>query len=171
VAARQKKWSFRHFEESDLIQIWDAYKDKSFKLPEMNKIEFTLWFNRVRKRSNEVLVVCDGDKLIAFVAATFDGWKYEPHVEFFRCASGRDKLESTIAFFSRIKEVDTIGVIVVKALGKSENLFDHVCKRGILEFVGIMKEGDYRGDEFIYSAAGNATTPTRTTTPTAGWLL
>ena len=165
-----RKVEFHHYGENDFEVIWEAYKSKSFDLPEMGKLQFVAWLANARKRYQEFLIVEHRSKPIAFVGAYFDGWKYEPHVEFFASATKREVIESSVEFFTRLKRLDTVGVVVVKALEGSKNLFDHVCKHGCLEYVGLMQKGDYRGNEYIYSTAGNALTATHTTTPTIGRL-
>lgn len=113
------------------------------------------------------MVAVEG-KSICFVCSYFNGWKYEPHVEFFSSANKRDILEATISFFKKLKDMDTIGVVVVKSLDQSTGLFDHVSRRGCLEYVGKIPKGDYRGTEHIYTVSGNALRPVATRTPTEG---
>lgn len=162
---------FRHYEDNDAEIIYKAYLDGSFtKLPDMNKEQFYVYLQRLIARYSEFLVVECNSKSIAFVAARFDGWKYEPHVETFRCASKRELFNGFVEFFDRLSKIDTIGVIVVKALEQSVTIFDHVCKRNVLQYIGKIPSGDYRGDEYIYSAKGNAKFPTKTKKPTVGKL-
>lgn len=166
----KKRFNFRHLQDSDINILWEAYKAKSFDLPEMSKLQFVSWAIKTKSRYQEFLLVEKDNSAIAFVAAYFDGWKYEPHVEFFSWASKKDILRSSVEFFTELGKLDTIGVIVVKSLSKTSNLFSHVVKFGCLEFIGKMPNGDYRGDEYIYSKSGNAKFPTATKTPTAGRL-
>jgi hypothetical protein len=147
-----------------------AYKDGSFKIKEMEKLEFSAWWMKKRSQYQEVLVAESRGRLVCFIGAYFDGWTYTPHVEMFKCSTKREKLEGTIEFFKWLKSMDTIGVVVVKSLKESVGLFDHICKRGCLEYIGAVPKGDYRGTEYIYSTTGNAIKPVATATPTAGRL-
>jgi len=157
-AEGRRKYSFRCVTDDDFEILWKAYQEGSFNLPKMTKLGFLSWFSMTKSRYHETLIVeCDGVG-IAFVCAYFDGWKYEPHVEFFAGVSARRKLESTIEFFDEMSKRDDIGVIVVKAL--KNTLFEHLVSRKCLTFVGVMPNGDYRGDEYIYSRTGNAVTQT-----------
>lgn len=134
----------------------------------MGKLEFAAWWGKIRTRYFEILIVESKERPICFVGAYFDGWKYEPHVEFFSCATKREKLIGSVEFFKRLKESE-VGVVIVKSLDESKNLFDRICKYDCLEYVGSVIKGDCRGTEHIYSAAGNAKFPSATS-PTAGWV-
>lgn len=156
--------------ESDQELLWEAYLEGSFPLQEgLSKIAFLAWFGNILPRRQEWLIV-ETTRPIALVGANFNGWRYEPHVEFFAWATKREILESTCEFFRRLSKLDTVGVAVVRALPNSKTLFDHVAKRGLLQYIGCMPKGDYRGHEHIYSVPGDAIKPQSTRTPTIGRL-
>lgn len=154
---------FRPYQGSDFELIWCGV-GSSFN----GKLEFYAWLERTRSRYQEFLIVEIDGVAIAFVGAYFDGWKYEPHVEFFNNSTKRQKLNSSVEFFKRLSGLDTIGVVIVKCLYKSCNLFDHVSRKVGLEYIGRIEKGDYRGTEYIYSIAGLAVRPTTIQTPTIG---
>lgn len=162
--AEKRKYRFRHITPEDTDIIWSAYLSGSFPLPEMKKLQFIGWWMETKKQYQEILIVEADNRPIAFVAAYFDGWKYEPHVEFFSWATKRSILESSVDFFTEMGK-QNVGVVIVKSLKPSTNLFNHCCRRGCLEFIGMIPNGDYRGNEYIYTRAGDAICPRPITSP------
>lgn len=160
----------RPFRDSDISWVWEAYKKGGVKQPNMSmgKLEFMAWFMGMKSKRQEILVVEDNGSPFCFVAAFFDGWKYEPHVEFVPWVKKRSILTGAITYFNMLARMDTIGVVYVKSLAPTKNLFDHLCKYGCLNYVGMVAKGDYRGDEYIYTISGNAKHPCTSPTPTAG---
>lgn len=157
--------NFRPYEKSDFDSVWQAFDSGNWhigKLGKIGKLEFSVYFSRLCERYTEVTVV-ENEKLLALVFATFNGWRYEPHVEVFAWASKKEILSGFIDYFKSLSKQDKIGVIVVKSLESSKNLFDHVCRRNVLSYVGQIPKGDYRGTEYIYTATGNAEFPTGST--------
>ncbi len=99
----------------------------------------------------------DGRGIIALIAVKNDGWKVEPHVEFFPWATNRNVLRTCVAFFQMIRNSRKVGVCVIKSLRGSVNLFNHCIKYfppGVLWKVGKIPNGDQRGDEYLYSIKG-----------------
>lgn len=165
---KHNKFFFRKIVDDDINILWESYKNGSFNLPKMDKLEFISWFLRIRKNYQDELLCFKNDIPVAFVMSFFDGWKYEPHVEFFKGLSKRTILEISEYFFNELSRLNEIGIIVVKCTFASKNLFDHLCSKNILEYVGMMTKGDYRGNEYIYSRAGDANRPNSTKQPTYG---
>lgn len=91
---------------------------------------------------------------IAFVGIKTDGWKIEPHAEFFPWATNRNVLRATVAFMQMVRCRRQVGVCVVYGLCDSKALFDKCCEYGALHSVGTIPSGDRRGDEFIYYVRG-----------------
>ncbi len=153
-----RKYSLRGVCKGDFGVLWQAQQDGCL-LPEpVTPAFFGEWLDKTFARYNEVLIVEQDGIPCCFVAAFWDGWKYEPHVEFFKC-SARTKLESTLWFFSQMQGKPELGVTVVKCLLAAKPLFDRVVAAGYLKYVGMMEQGDYRGHEFIYAVAGSRKSP------------
>lgn len=150
-----KKWSFERITDSDFDCVYEGIKSRVG-----DKLEFLVRLQKWKQRYHEILVVREDGKAIAFVCSFFDGWTYEPHVEFFDNVSKRTILEVNEVFFRWLKCDDSIGVVLVKSLSKTSNLFNHLVKKNLLDYVGVVKNGDYRGDQYLYSARGNAIRPT-----------
>lgn len=149
----------------DLWVFWAAYREGSFKqLPAgIEKDAFYKWMLEVLSKYSYVLVIEDDNKafkgkrgIIAFVAVTSNGWRIEPHVEVFKWATKLNVLRGNVRFFNWIRQNKEVGVCVVKSLKETANLFHHVRKYGVLNFVGKIPGGDPlgRGDEHVFSIRG-----------------
>lgn len=164
------KYKFVNYQQELHFEIiYKAYLDGSFRFKsEIDRNGLLTFIKNIQHKYNEFFI-CEYDGMqICFICAKFDGWKYEPHVEFFTWATKKHILHSTIEFLIRLKRLDSIGVVVIKAMKQSVNLFDHVCKHNVLQFIGMIPKGDYRGDEYIYTTSGNAKSICNTATPAIG---
>jgi len=83
-----------------------------------------------------------------------DGWKFEPHINFFKWATKRNILRGVVSGLQMMRYKRTVGCVEIHSLEESKNLFDHVCQYGVLHYVGKIKNGDPRGDQYIYSVRG-----------------
>jgi len=83
-----------------------------------------------------------------------NGWKFEPHTVFFPWATNRNILRCNVAFFQFIRYSRKVGCCLVYSLEKYKNLFDHICKYGVLHYVGKVFNCDPRGDQYLYSVRG-----------------
>jgi hypothetical protein len=83
-----------------------------------------------------------------------NGWKYEPHVEFFPWATKRNMLRSVVGGLQWARHSRKIGCVEVICGEKQKNLFDHACEYGVLHYVGKMVNGSPDGDDYIYSVKG-----------------
>lgn len=165
---QRNKITFRPILLSDLDVLYEAYLANSFDMVSgFTKEQFSKEIIKLVESYQETIIVEDGNRPIAFVSAYFNGWVYEPHVEFFSWASKRSILNSSIKFFTEVGKLKSIGVINVKALESSKTLFDHVCRYGCLKYIGTIEKGDYRGNEYIYSRTGDAKCNAKCTFPTS----
>ena len=136
---KAREYSFEHWDGKDFEAPVDLAK-----------------FKRAYINYAEVLLVRKNGRLIAIVAAHFDGWAYEPHVDFLPLVSSRDKLEFLFVFLSSLRSGERIGVVMVKSLESSRVWFEHAVRRGLLKYVGFVERGDFRGHQFCYSIPGAA---------------
>jgi len=143
----------------DLKILWVAHKVKPFEALSSTKEEDFI---------REVLEVTGGKSLyvaddfndeyekkgpVGVITVDTDGWKVEPHVDFFPWATKRNILRVSVGFFQMIR-YQKIGVCVVHALKESKNLFDHCIPYGVLHYSGAIFGGDPRGDDYLYSVRG-----------------
>jgi hypothetical protein len=94
-----------------------------------------------------------GEGPVALVSVHTDGWKVEPHCEFFPWATAKNKLRVFVAFF-QMARYKKIGACVASSLDDSKPLFDKTSSYGVLHFVGKIPNGDPRGDLYLYSVRG-----------------
>lgn len=143
----------------DLKILWVAHQRVPF--PDIGEVTQDEFAHKVFELSNgtSLYVVDDhNDEYsepgpIAFFTVKLDGWAVEPHVEYFPWATPRNILRSAVAFFQFIR-YQKIGVCIVHSLKPTKNLFDHCQKYGVLHYVGVIVNGDQRGDDYIYSVRG-----------------
>lgn len=148
----------------DIRILWVAHKHKPF--PFLSEIkEQSDFVERMIEASRKIpfYVVEDrnsefDDKgLVALIASREDGWRIEPHVEFFPWATKRNVLRTCISFFQMARYSRKIGVCVVKSLKDHSGLFDRCTKYfppNVFIRVGKIPMGDVRGDEYLYSIRG-----------------
>lgn len=159
-----KKPHIRPFSMEDLWIFWAAYCEGSFpQLPsELSKEVFYRWMLDVLAKYSSVWLVEDDNKrfrdgrgVVCFIAMTSDGWKHEPHIEFFKWATKENILRVNVRFFNWVRNNKHIGVCVVKCLEEARKIFDTVRKKyGLLTYVGKICGGNQNGDEFIFSTRG-----------------
>lgn len=148
----------------DLKILWVGHKHSPFLglPPDIPQDQFVMEILNAAKQGEFYVVddsnnEYDGRGVVALIAVLNQGWKIEPHVEFFPWASKRNILRTCVAFFQMVRSSRKIGVCVVKSLKESVNLFNHCQKYfppGILWRVGRIPNGDIRGDEYLYSIKG-----------------
>jgi hypothetical protein len=161
---KKSKPFIREFKLDDMWVLWAAYKEGSFPLPEMTKEEFYKYSTERLKTYHSLMLVEDECKKfkasrgpVCLIVANTDGWKVEPHVEFFKWATKQNILRVNVRFFNWIRQNKEIGVCIVRSLKDTSNLFHHIRKYGVLNFVGRIPGGDIRGDEYVFSTRGKRT--------------
>lgn len=142
---------------NDIKILWVAHQQSPFDSFPNDQEGFV---KRLTEVKAEMVVIEDENKQyseqgpIGVIFVLDDGWKIEPHVEFFSWATKKNILRGCVSFFQWARNTRKIGCVQVYSLDDSKNLFDHVCKYGVLHYVGKIINGDPRGDEHIYSVKG-----------------
>lgn len=163
ILFKKSKPFIRPFETSDMWILWAAYKEGSFKdiKTDMSRDEFYEFIRNALSSFQTLFLVDDACKKfkekrgpVCFIAARTDGWRIEPHVEFFSWANKQNILRVNVRFFNWIRQNKDVGVCIVRSLKNTANLFHHVREYGVLNFVGKIPGGDKRGDEYIFSIRG-----------------
>ncbi len=146
----------------DMKILYIAYQKEPFYAqgPGLDQIEFAKKIEQL-SQEREILIMEDessaypsGFGPIAFWTYKEDGWKYEPHAQYFHWATPRNKLRATVAAVQWLRYSRKVGVCVLYALKDSKSLMDHVAKYGVLQYVGMIIGGDKRGNEYLYSIRG-----------------
>lgn len=141
----------------DIGVLWVAHKRRPFYSlkSSLTQEQFAQDISTIAQRS-ELLIVEDENrqhKAVALIGIGSNGWKIEPHVEFFQWANPKNILRTSVAFFQMVR-YRKIGACVVFCLQDSIKLFDKCCTYGVLNKVGVIANGDPRGDETVYSVRG-----------------
>lgn len=143
----------------DVKILWVAHKLKPLHglSEELTEVEFV---NKIMSLESELLMIEDKNKQykgsgpIGVVLIYSDEWKIEPHASFFPWATKQNILRSAVSFFQWARNSRKIGCVLTFVLQDGKNLYDRVCKYGVLHYVGKLVNGDPRGDEYIYSVKG-----------------
>lgn len=161
ILFKKSKPLVRPLTKDDLWVLWAAYKEGSFPLPEMSKDDFYSYILKVISAYSSAWLIEDDSKVfkdkrgpVCIILVHSNGWKIEPHVDWFKWATKQNILRSSVRFFNWVKQSKEVGVCVVKSLKKTSNLFHHIRSYGVLNFVGRIPGGDKRGDEYIFSIRG-----------------
>jgi len=147
----------------DIGILWAAHKAKPFYSidKKIDQNEFATIIEGFSKSS--LLFIADDDCQafdsgrgpVCLISVSDNGWRVEPHCEFFNWASKRNILRVIVSFLHWM-HYKKIGVCVVRCMEESKGLFDHCKDYGVLFYVGKIIGGDERGDEYIFSIMGKA---------------
>lgn len=153
----------------DMGILWAAYKAGSFPLINagMEMPEFAKAMVAIALTLHEMAIVEDDNKAfasgrgpVAIIGIRSDGWKHEPHVDYFKWSAKRNILRVTIQFLQMARYSKEVGVVMIRSLKETSNLFMRAAKDyGVLNFVGRVPHGTPRGDEYIFSVMGKKEMP------------
>lgn len=145
----------------DLGILWAAHQKQPFyMIPEnVSQQQFALEVVELSKRAELFMAEDDnygyqGRGPIGLVMSQSDGWRVEPHVEFFPWATKRNMLSATVAFIQYLRYSRKVGVCIIRSLEDSVSLFRKCETYGVLHYVGKVHGGDPRGDEYLFSVKG-----------------
>jgi len=147
----------------DMGILWVSYQRGGFTfLPRgFDKSLFIDVISSNVQNYQELLLIEDNSKVfqsgrgpIGVIGINNDGWKIEPHVDYFPWATSRMILRASVAYFQMVKYDKEVGVCVVKSLGNTARLFHRLKDYGVLWFVGKIPYGDVRGDEYLFTVKG-----------------
>ena len=141
----------------DVGILWLAYKEKPFiwMAPGLNQRDFA-----ESLKENELLAIEDknakfksGSGIVTVVCQFTDGWKLEPHASHMPWASPRNKLRSAVSYLQYVR-YSRIGVCIVYTVKTNETFFNKCCEYGVIHRVGVIVNGDPKGDVVVYSIRG-----------------
>ena len=144
----------------DVKILWVAHNHKPFYGIDSD-IDETEFVSKLGEVGAEILVIEDDNKQyknkgpIGIILIYGDDWKIEPHASFFPWATKKNILRSAVAFFQWARNTRKVGCVLAFVLPEGKNLYDRVCKYGVLHYVGKIVNGDPRGDEYLYSVKGS----------------
>jgi len=143
----------------DIGILWTAHKRKPFYgYSDLTQEDFAKEIESLSKEK-ELFMLEDWNKgfkehgPIGAVAVSSDGWKIEPHVEFFQWATPKNILRSTVSFLQMMR-YKKVGCVEVRCLDNTKSLCDKCTKYGVLYYVGKILGGEPRGTEYLYTIRG-----------------
>ena len=145
----------------DMSILWGAYKQGSFKMPEVSQEEFADYMmSEINPYQKKWLIEDANAKYesgygpVGMVCAAYNGWELEPHLEVFDWATKRNVLRLAVSFFQMMRYDKSIGIVNVYSLKDSKNFFNHISKYGVLKYAAKIPDGDESGDRYIYYIRG-----------------
>lgn len=140
----------------DMKVLWAAYKAGTFKMPEMSQAEFVKLIETELSAFDKVFVVDDNNKAfskgrgpVALVGTNIKGLVVEPKAIFFKWATKKNILRSSVSFLNMIKHSSKTGVCFVKTQKDKRTLPDHLKNYDMLYYVGKIDDSEY-----LYSVRG-----------------
>ena len=159
---KSEKPFIRPFTKDDMWILWAAYKEGSFPhMEEMSKEDFYAEISVKSSKYQFLFLVEDNNKKfkagrgpVCIIGANTDGWKFEPHVDYFKWATKYNMIRTTLCFLNWISFNKDVGVCVIRSLDNTVNLFKYMREYIGLNYVGMMPQGDIRGNEHIFCLLG-----------------
>jgi hypothetical protein len=158
---RDSKPEIRLHEPKDNGILWAAYLKGSFNLQEgLTQEQFLIDLAKQFGAFHILWLVEDehkgfksGKGPVAIVGITTDGWVFEPKVVFFKWATKRNILRSSVQFFQRMRSKN-VGACVVNVTKKDFAYMKHMEKYGVLYLRGKIPNGSPEGSVFVFSIDG-----------------
>lgn len=159
---RKSKPFIRPFEKADMWVLWAAYKEGSFDLPP-NMTKEVLYAHMMKALGgySSLMLVEDYNKrfkdqrgAVCLITVMSDGWKMEPYAHWFSWATKLNILRANVRFLKWIMHSKEVGVCVFQATEKTVNLYMHVRRYGVLNYVGKIPGGTRYGNSYEFSLRG-----------------
>lgn len=124
----------------DMAILWAAHKAGSFGVPDnLDQTQFAEAMLDVLCKYDSVWVVEDGndsypDKRgpVALVLIKSDGFVIRPDVDYFKWATARNVLRTTVAFFNWVRYSKDVSLCVFGSTAQSKNLYWRMRDYGIM---------------------------------------
>lgn len=141
---------------SDMRVLWAAYKAGTFNLGEVSQEDFVKIMEAEFSGFQKVFIVDDNNKAygkgrgpVAIIGAKISGLAITPKAVFFKWATKRNILRSSVSFLNMIKHSSKTGVCFVSVLKGNRVLPDHLKDYDMLYYIGKTSENEY-----LYSVRG-----------------
>lgn len=151
----------------DAWVLWAAYDTCSFPMLKAKQHEpgvfqkpddFFAYFRTFAATKSSVLVIEEDHKYfrdkrgpVAMVSIENNGWRIEPHFDFFHWGTPRQRLAAAVCMLNVIRYAKDIGACLLRVAERDEEFCQHIRdKYGLLHFVGRVDFGRPDGDELLY---------------------
>lgn len=122
----------------DMGVLWAAYKAGSFGLPEMDQDEFAEYIINRFSMFDSIFIVEDANPVykgrgaVAVILVTADREIVRPDIDYFKWATSKNVLRTTVAFFQWIRYSKDVGLCVFGSTQKSRKLYERMREYGIM---------------------------------------
>ena len=123
----------------DMGVLWAAYKAGSFALPAgWEQSEFAQRIVDYFSIFDSVFIVEDKNPAfqergpVAVILVTSDREVIRPDIDYFKWATGKNMLRTTVAFFQWVRYSKDVGLCVICATSKSRKMFERMREYGIM---------------------------------------
>ena len=133
----------------------DPHKEGHFKKPE----DLFAYFRAYALSKSSILMVDEDHRFfrerrgpVAMVSVEQNGWKLQPHFDFFHWATPRHRLAAAVSLMNMVSYDKKFGACTVSVGERDEEFCQHIRDRyGLLRFVGRLDNGRPDGDELTYA--------------------
>lgn len=141
----------------DIGILWAAYKAGSFRIDDgLSQEDFVLAIETTLKAFQHAWIIDDdsaqfsaGRGPVALVGANTLNLIVEPKITFFKWATKRNILRSSIAFLNMIRHSKKTGIVTVRTDKARTVLPNHLKRYDMLHYIGKVAENEY-----LYSVRG-----------------
>lgn len=123
----------------DMATLWAAHKAGSFKLHDMPQEEFAEAILETLMQYDSAWIVEDsstkyssGRGPVAIILITTDGFVIRPNVDYFKWASPRNVVRTTVAFFNWVRFSKDVSLCVFGSTLESKKLYWRMRELGIM---------------------------------------
>lgn len=156
---KDKKPHIRKMEQDDFKWLYGAYR-----YPEPPGDDFEEYRDSAIAQLsayNEAFIVEDRNQQfkgeygpVGVVPSLYNGWKIEPHAQWFPWATKMNKVRGTISFIMFLRYSGDIGVAEIRSLEDTAQFFKDLKKYAPIYFVNKIPCGDPRGDSYLFYVRG-----------------
>jgi len=159
ILFKNERPQLRDFTEDDLGILWAQHNAASEE--SLSAEDFNITIREALSQYHGVMMVedrnpayPDGWGPVGFLGVNTDGWKSEPSLEYFKWATPRNILRSSVAIFRWFQVNRDIGVCLVHSDDKTAILMRCMKKYGVLFPVGKVPYGLPAGHEYLFYVKG-----------------
>lgn len=158
---KDKKPVVRHFEHADWRWLYGAHCYPNPPGGEDDKQQYLDYALNILSGYDEAFIVEDRNRKfkgaygpIGIVPSYFDGWRLEPHVQWFPWATKLNKVRGCIAFFMFSRYSNEVGVTEIRSLSEHKTFFKSLKRYAPIYYVSKIPHGDHRGDSHLFYIRG-----------------
>lgn len=94
---------------------------------------------------------------VCLIASMYDGWRLEPHIQWFPWATPRNKVRVTVGLLIALRHSQDVGVTVVRSDEKNAEFFHRLKRYVPIYHSGSIRFGRPGGADVLFSVRGKRT--------------